>query len=210
VKKWIIFDVMGVIFKVGDDTNDLLVPFIQKHNQTISRKTIIEAYMDASLGRITADVFWHRMRIDKQGDGSDLSKEYLDSYLTIDEKFIQTAKLLKVDYHLGILSNDVSEWSAYLRKKYGLDDLVEFSMISSDVKCRKPSRDIYQLAIKETGADARSCIFIDDREKNLVPAMEEGMHTIRFLRDEQETKLDYIPVISCFSQLKEKVDFIMD
>jgi len=28
--KWVILDVMGVIFEVGDDTNDLLVPGIRQ------------------------------------------------------------------------------------------------------------------------------------------------------------------------------------
>ena len=32
LSKWILFDAMGVIFKVGDDTNDLLVPYVQKIN----------------------------------------------------------------------------------------------------------------------------------------------------------------------------------
>jgi hypothetical protein len=30
--KWVILNAMGVIFEVGDDTNDLLVPHIQKRN----------------------------------------------------------------------------------------------------------------------------------------------------------------------------------
>lgn len=37
--KWIIFDAMGVIFEVGDDTNDLLVPYIQNKNNMISAET---------------------------------------------------------------------------------------------------------------------------------------------------------------------------
>lgn len=38
VKKWIVFDAMGVIFKVGDDTNELLVPYIKKLNKGIEEK----------------------------------------------------------------------------------------------------------------------------------------------------------------------------
>ena len=30
--EWVVFDVMGVVFTVGDDTNDLLVPFIWERN----------------------------------------------------------------------------------------------------------------------------------------------------------------------------------
>jgi len=38
--RWIIFDAMGVIFEVGDDTNELLVPFVQERNREITREAI--------------------------------------------------------------------------------------------------------------------------------------------------------------------------
>jgi len=47
--KWVILDVMGVIFEVGDDTNDLLVPYIQKMNDMISAEKINKMYLKASL-----------------------------------------------------------------------------------------------------------------------------------------------------------------
>ena len=44
MKKWVVFDAMGVIFEVGDDTNDLLVPFVQEHHR-ISKERINELYI---------------------------------------------------------------------------------------------------------------------------------------------------------------------
>lgn len=61
--KNIVFDVMGVIFKVGDDTNELLVPFLQKINNSLSRSFINEKYIDASLGEISSKDFWFSMGI---------------------------------------------------------------------------------------------------------------------------------------------------
>lgn len=208
MKKWIIFDAMGVVFNVGDDTNDLLVPFVQERNNTITREKINEVYMDTSLGKITSDEFWKRMNITESEKEKDICIEYLDSCLTLDENFIEVAKKLKDNYNLGILSNDVSEWSAYLRKKYEIDEVVEFSVISGDVKCRKPNVEIYQIAIKQTGTEAKNCVFIDDRDKNLVPAIEQGMRTIKFIRDDQYMKLKNVPVINSFLELKEKVNDI--
>lgn len=52
--KWVILDLMGVIFKVGDDTNDLLVPYILKMNDMISAEKINEMYLKASLGVISS------------------------------------------------------------------------------------------------------------------------------------------------------------
>lgn len=44
MQKRIFFDVMGVLFTVGDDTNDLLVPFVTARNKTITRAEICEEY----------------------------------------------------------------------------------------------------------------------------------------------------------------------
>lgn len=191
-EKWLIFDVMGVIFTIGDDTNDLLLPFILQKNSFITREYVNEIYMDASLGKILSDEFWSRMSICEKGNEEKICKEYLDTCLTIDEDFVEIAKQLKEKYHLAILSNDVSEWSLYLRKKFGLDQIVEFSIISGDIHCRKPSADIYKMAIEKTGVRPEDCVFIDDRDKNLVAAEKEGMRTLRFLREGEYTKWDSI------------------
>lgn len=86
-----------------------------------------------------------------------------------------TATIIEVECKI---SNDVSEWSAYLRVKYGIDNVVDFSTISGDVKCRKPDMEIYRIAIKQTKVNASDCVFIDDRDKNLVPAMNQDMKVL--------------------------------
>lgn len=200
--KYIIFDAMGVIFTVGDDTNDLLVPYIWKKNPSITREEINGIYKDASLGKITSEEFWKSVNVEST------DKEYLDECLTIDESFIETAKKLKEKYKLAVLSNDLAEWSAYLRKKYGIDDVVEFSVISGDVGYRKPSKEIYEIALEKVNVDPKDCIFIDDRDKNLLPAMEVGMSVIKFSREENSTTLDDVQVINRFEDLANAVDKI--
>ena len=127
--------------------------------------------------------------------------------LTIDDQFINVAKRLKEKYKLAILSNDVSEWSKYLREKFLLDELVQFSIISGDIKCRKPDAAIYQLAIEKMGTTPENCIFIDDSEKNLLSAQKEGIKVVRFFRG-GEVKLNHIPTINSFEQLEQLVQKI--
>lgn len=105
--KWVILDVMGVIFEVGDDTNDLLVPYIQKMNDMISAEKINEMYLKASLGEISSFNFWNEL-----GFGSkfpEIERNYLDTYLRIDSEFTEIAETLSKNYSLAILSNDVKE-----------------------------------------------------------------------------------------------------
>lgn len=50
---------MGVIFTVGDDTNELLVPYVQKIDESCTRERIKKSYIEASLVRITSREFWN-------------------------------------------------------------------------------------------------------------------------------------------------------
>lgn len=200
-KKWIIFDAMGVVFSVGDDTNDLLVPFVQNYNNEITKEQINQIYMSASLGHITSNEFWRKMEICKIGQEKEIEEKYLNSQLKIDDNFIQCVGRLKEKYHLALLSNDVSEWSDFLRKKFGLNDIFDISIISGDVKLRKPDIKIYKKLLNEIKTEAFNCVYIDDREKNLIPALLLGMKCIKFIRDDEELKTNNIKSISSFLEL---------
>lgn len=199
---------MGVIFTVGDDTNELLVPYVQQIDSRISREKINNVYLEASLGAFTSLDFWNKVGIPANLDYRDVERKYLDTCLSLDEQFLEVVTRLKQDYNLAILSNDVSEWASYLREKYGLDDIVKFSIISGDVGYRKPSEEIYRLALEKTGANANDCLFIDDRDKNLLPADKIGMKIMKFTRDESDCNQVNIETVSSFQELEQKIRHI--
>lgn len=105
--KWVIFDVMGVIFEVGNDTNDLLVPYIQKRNGMVSAVKINEMYLKASLGEMSSFDFWKKLGF--YSEYPEIEREYLDTCVRIDPNFMKVAKKLAKNYYLAILSNDVKE-----------------------------------------------------------------------------------------------------
>ena len=141
--KWVILDVMGVIFEVGDDTNDLLVPYIQKRNDMVSAEKINEMYLKASLGEISSFDFWNELGFDSEYP--EIEREYLNTCLRIDPEFTGIAKKLTRIYSLAILSNDVKEWSDYLRTKFDLNGLFKIIIISGEVGYRKPDKRIYDI-----------------------------------------------------------------
>lgn len=181
MKKWIFFDVMGVLFIVGDDTNDLLVPFVKKYNKQISSEEIVNEYMQASLGAISSKQFWRDVGLGEFYPS--IETEYLESQLILDKNCLEVLKNLNKKYNLGIISNDVSEWSVFLRKKYDLDKYFKLSIISGDVKLRKPNKEIYEI-VKNHNIRYADCIFIDDRIKNLIPANELGFTPVHFNRED--------------------------
>jgi len=169
-------DAMGVIFKVGDDTNELLVPYVQSLNPSMTREAIVETYIEASLGKISAMVFWSRVGLGKQFPR--VEHDYLEDHLVLDQGAVTLAKELSREYGLAILSNDVSEWSVYLRKKYQLMELFDLAIISGDVGLRKPDRMIFEKALLLIKASAGDVALLDDSSRNLQAASNCGIHAL--------------------------------
>jgi HAD superfamily hydrolase (TIGR01509 family) len=177
--RWIVFDAMGVIFTVGDDTNDLLVPFVQARNSAVTRAAINEIYLRASLGEMSSGQFWDAVGLGR--DYPDIEREYLDTRLTVDPDFMPVAGRLAGRFRLGLLSNDLAEWSAYLRRTRSLS--FDAVTISGDAGCRKPSPEIYRRFLAASGAAGDECVFVDDRLKNLAAAHALGFATVLFERN---------------------------
>ena len=204
MKKWIVFDAMGVIFEVGDDTNDLLVPFVQERHR-ISKERINELYMEASLGRMTSERFWHEVGLGAYYP--DIETEYLDTRLTIDQGFPIVAARLAERYSLGLLSNDVGEWSAFLRRKHSLD-FFKVVVVSGLVGYRKPDCRIYDIFLREAKATSDSCLLVDDRPKNLQAAKALGFKTIHFARTPDAGDFASDAYIKSFSELEDAIQRI--
>ena len=201
---WVIFDMMGVIFEVDDDVDDLLVPFIQRKDDSVSSEKINELYRKASLGEISSCAFWGQLGF--ESDYPDIEKDYLDSCLKLDPEFVDIARSLKESYSLAVLSNDVKEWSSYLRNKLELNELFMVVIISGEIGYRKPDREIYTILLDRIHESPSSCILVDDRSENLYAASQLDMKTVKFVRQGAINDSSGESEITSFSQLPEVVD----
>jgi len=198
---WVIFDMMGVIFKVADDVNDLLVPYIQSKDASVTSERINKLYRRASLGKISSYDFWKQLGFEAKYPK--IERDYLDSCLRLDPDFVNIARSLRGSYCLAVLSNDVMEWSFYLRNKFGLNELFKVVVISGEVGYRKPDREIYTVLLDRIHESPSSCVLIDDRSKNLRMASQLGMKTIEFLRQKQADNSSPDFEVSSFAELPE-------
>jgi HAD superfamily hydrolase (TIGR01509 family) len=173
MSRWIVFDAMGVIFEEGEDILNRLIPFLRGRGFLRDPETVHAAYRHASLGQISGRQFWEILGLRTEYPW--IEYEYLDTCLPLDPQFIKIAEKLAADFSLAILSNDVPEWAAHLRKKHKLDRLIRTPVISGEVGVRKPSLEIYQILLDRCRARGRECIFVDDRISNLEPAAALGM-----------------------------------
>lgn len=198
-KKWLILDAMGVIFEVGRDLYELLIPFVWSKDKSVPDKLMIDTYLEASKGLIPSSELWERLGFG--GDYPNIEKEYLDIQLTIDSEFLELTSEFKEFYYLALLSNDVKEWSSYLRQKFGLNEIFNEVVISGDVGLRKPDKKIFKLLLDRIKVPAESCIFVDDNLKNINAAGELGINSIRFIRDKEKAPFCSEFEVRSFSEL---------
>ncbi len=174
--KVVIFDMYGVILKAPEGD---LIPFIRKYFPELSDDSINGLWKEAAYGRKTSYEFFRDVGF--KGKIQDIEKEYLET-IQIDDNFLNTAKCLKRDYKLVLLSNDLSEWSVYLREKFGLNELFDKIIISGDFGILKPDNRLFNIILDDLQQPASECCYIDDREKNLTAAAQLGMEVILFNR----------------------------
>jgi len=197
--KWVIFDAMGVIFEVVDDVSDLLVPYLRSKNYKEPIRFIFKEYTRASLGQTTSLEFWTALGY--KNKYPEIEIEFLDNWYTLDPEFIEVAKELRSKYKLAMLSNDLKDWSKFLRIKYKINDYFDVVVISGDVGYRKPNKEIYDILLNRTNCQGEECIFIDDKLENLQVASELGINTIRFVRNKSKVESCSEFEISSFKEL---------
>lgn len=154
-------------------------------------------YNRVSLGKISSKEFFRRLEI------PDIEDEYLDECLRIDPDFLDVAKDLRKKYVLSLFSNDVSEWSRYLRRKYELDRFFSKYIISGDVGLRKPDPRIYQRLLEKLSVLGEQCVFVDNSLKNLEPASKLGITTIHYRRGPSNYNYEPDYIVKDFIELKE-------
>jgi putative hydrolase of the HAD superfamily len=197
-KKWLVLDAMGVVFVNEDDVEELLIPFLKKKVCNLDVKKLKDYYYNhASLGKISSKEFFKQLNV------PDVEKEYLDECLQIDPDFLSVAGELKENYVLALFSNDVSEWSKYLRQKYDLVRFFSKYVISGDVGLKKPAPRFYKKLLEEIGANGEQCIFVDDSLRNLEPALKYGITTVHFQRSKPNFKYGPDYIVKDFFELRD-------
>lgn len=170
--KAIVLDMYGVIAK---QTGDDFVLYVQQTFPDLKPEEIYTPWFKADIGELTSLEVWEAIGF--QGDLEKIEQEYLDT-IELNDGFLDFIKVVSKDYKLAIISNDSSRWSEYLRKKFDINQYFDVISISGDLKMQKPDERIYRFTIEQLGVNAEDCVYVDDRETNLVAAEKVGMKAI--------------------------------
>lgn len=182
----ILFDMYGVII---EQSKGKFIPYTFKsfdesqHERLNKQFRQDKLFLKAGVGEIDSDTFLSLLGFDNPRHHM---KNYIENYLTLDPGFKPFAEEFAKEYDFVLLSNDVSAWSEYLTTYHDINKYFKEKIVSGDVKCRKPDKKIYELALERAGKRPEECIFIDNKVENLIVAQELGIHPILFDRDGEE------------------------
>ena len=89
----------------------------------------------------------------------------------------------KQRYSLGLLSDAMPSILVFL-ERYGIRDLFDAAVISTQVGAIKPDPRMYAAILDALRADPADCLFVDDRICNLEGAIAAGMKAVQMARSE--------------------------
>lgn len=179
----ILIDMYGVIL---EESKGNFIPYTFEHFGVTEYGRLTRQFREEQLftraanGEMSSDKFLTMLGY---GNPEYHMKNYIQNYLTLDNEFIDFAEQYYREYEFILLSNDVSEWSAFIVEQYGLEKYFKDKIVSGDVRCRKPEKKIFELTLDRIGKKPSECLFVDNSVKNLEAAEELGIVPILFNRD---------------------------
>ncbi|MBS3757821.1 MAG: HAD family phosphatase [Desulfobacterales bacterium] len=187
--KAIIFDLGGVIL---DSPFEIFAAFEKQHglSENFLNRVIVEsgrqgAWARLERGELTLEDFFDAFDEEIRHAGANISSRDLMSAVNDfanlrPEMIHRVRRLREAGYRVGALTNN---WFlANGSTSTGMDRLrAEFDVFveSSRAGVAKPDPKIYEMVLDELGVNAEEAVFLDDIGRNLKPAREMGMTTIK-------------------------------
>jgi putative hydrolase of the HAD superfamily len=104
---------------------------------------------------------------------------FVNSY-RLNPEMLELIKKLKSKYRIIMLSDNFDILSQKLKSESSLKDLFERMFFSNEIKQIKNHPDAFKYVLNQISEQPENCVFIDDKEKNLIHARSQGIKPIHF------------------------------
>jgi HAD superfamily hydrolase (TIGR01509 family) len=106
---------------------------------------------------------------------------------TINTRLFTIVTELRKKYNVAICSNSGAKFAReiFLRHGYRLEEYFDYVGISSEIGLLKPGPSIFKYCAKKLDLEPRECLFVDDREENIIGAKKVGMQTCLFTNQDE-------------------------
>ncbi len=192
-KRILLLDMYGVIIK---ESKGYFIPYTFEHFDRNEHNRLTKAFREECLftkagnGELCSDEFLSLLGYQNP---TETMRDYLTNFLTLDQEFLWFAERNYRQYNFVLLSNDVKEWSKYLFELHGLQKYFTESIISGEIRMRKPENRIFAYTIKHLQCNPQECVFVDNSVQNLNAAQQTGINTVLFNRDNEAYILIFNP-----------------
>jgi epoxide hydrolase-like predicted phosphatase len=183
--KAIVFDFGGVLMRTEDpEPRQQLAEQLGMSMQELEHVVFgSQESKLAEVGRLSSEERWRRVTARLGLRSPDAWQTFPGQFFAgevLDAELIEYVRHLRKRHKTALLSNASDSLDEYVRGQLGLSDAFDLIIISALVGCKKPDREIYELALSRLQVAAHEAIFIDDRQDNVEGAAAVGMHGIQF------------------------------
>lgn len=178
--KNIIFDVGGIIF---DDSKENIERILNKNCDLIYKKSYGSNFKKCLLGKMSLQEHINTFIDDK--DYNDI-KYILDkhnfnlSYPLLKENFDYIKNLKRNGYRLYLLTNITKDSYDYINEVININSIFDGGVYSYKENLIKPDKNIYELLINRFNLVKEETIFFDDKNKNVLSAIDCGINSYVF------------------------------
>ena len=182
--KAVIFDIGGTIV---DWTDYIIWRYVARKyhvNYSYAKKKLDYLSTFRELGSLEEKkmwkIFFESVNIPLPKDYKFLMSEKFEKLAKLNIGVIRLIKRLgKGGYKLGVISNIESTHERIVKKR-GWLKYFDVVVLSNKVRIRKPSKEIYKIALKRLKVKPSEAIFIDNLKENVVGAKRVGIKSIWF------------------------------
>ena len=178
-KSTLIFDFFGVL------STEVSPRWFAKRFSDEEARHLKEEYMSmADVGEVSeAELFDYLSKL--SGEPADnIYREFM-SYVNINSELVDLIVRLKEKYKIVLLSNALASWLHKILENNDLYRLFDHMVISGEERIRKPSADIFKIALSRAGISPKDAVFVDDNEKNTRAAEAVGIRGIVYENNEK-------------------------
>ena len=178
--KNIILDIGGVIF---DDSKKNIEKLLGKNCDVIYKLAYGKSFKECLLGN--KKVNEHIESLSNYKEFEDLkyilSKKNLSkSYPLITTNFEYIKTLKKQGYKLYLLTNITEDSYNYINDLININSIFDGGIYSYQEHIIKPDKRIYNLLINKYNLKKSETVFFDDKEKNVISAINQGINSYVF------------------------------
>ncbi len=187
LRKWVLFDIGGVLEVVDDDTWGQLFVRQWQERSGLSAEEYRARILAADLPAIdrradTRDEYWSKLGRALEMDSNlieAMQAEMWDEYCgSLNTELFEFAAALRPRAGVAILSNSVDGARREEERRFGFSEVFDPILYSHETGLLKPEPEAYENALERMSADAGDVFFIDDHEVCAEGARAVGMDAI--------------------------------